>query len=301
MTNLEIEAFLAVCRHRRFSEAAKELFISQSSLSIRLKTLEDDLGVALLLRSKGSRAVVLTTYGRAFYRLALQYQEIIEKMESVGKLALAGKLRVSALNSICSLLLSPVFEEFAGRYPHIQLFIQDFTAEGAVQSIIQKETDLAFSTRKIQTDQITAIPFLSDPMMILCRKDAPYRDGVKLEELQQENEIFIKWCDDFDYWYRSTFGSDNLQQVRLELASQLPLFLSSSRKWAFCPRSVAVSFGEDLGLRSITPSFRIPPRMIYILKGINAVTTDSMQYFLTVLCEVVQKQGYEILFQDLPF
>ncbi len=55
MTHTEIECFLAICRHKTCSRAAEALFITQPSLSIRLKTLEKKLGGALFTRKKGSR------------------------------------------------------------------------------------------------------------------------------------------------------------------------------------------------------------------------------------------------------
>ena len=77
MTHLEIEAFLAICKHKTISKAATELFISQSTLSERLKTLEGKLNHTLLLRRKGIREITLTPEGHTFYKLALQYQELI--------------------------------------------------------------------------------------------------------------------------------------------------------------------------------------------------------------------------------
>lgn len=84
MTHLEIEAFLAICKHKTISKAAAELFISQSTLSERLKTLEGKLNHTLLLRHKGIREITLTPEGHTFYNLALQYKELIEKMNALG-------------------------------------------------------------------------------------------------------------------------------------------------------------------------------------------------------------------------
>ena len=75
MTHLEIEAFLAICKHKTISKAASELFISQSTLSERLKTLEGKLNHTLLLRRKGIREITLTPEGHTFYKLALQFRE----------------------------------------------------------------------------------------------------------------------------------------------------------------------------------------------------------------------------------
>ena len=66
MTNAGIEAFLIVCKQHSISKAAAELFISQSSLSIRLRTLEKEVGCPLFFRHKGSREMVLTEEGKRF-------------------------------------------------------------------------------------------------------------------------------------------------------------------------------------------------------------------------------------------
>ena len=60
MTYTEIECFLAICRYKTGSRAAEALYITQPSLSTRLKTLEKELGGQLFYRKKGSREMTLT-------------------------------------------------------------------------------------------------------------------------------------------------------------------------------------------------------------------------------------------------
>ena len=67
MTAVDIEVFLAVCRHKNISKAAEVLHITQATLSIRLKALEEELGYPLLLRGKGKRSLSLTAQGQVFY------------------------------------------------------------------------------------------------------------------------------------------------------------------------------------------------------------------------------------------
>ena len=64
--------FLAVCRYKTGSRAAEVIYITQPSLSTRLKTLENELGGPLFHRKKGCREMTLTTAGKAFYELAVQ-------------------------------------------------------------------------------------------------------------------------------------------------------------------------------------------------------------------------------------
>lgn len=293
MTHSEIEAFLAVCRHRKISKAAEELFVSQSSLSIRLKTLEEDLGCPLLQRGKGKREIALTTQGQAFYSLALQYQNIIQKMETVGKGNVLERLHVSAINSVGNHLMPPIFERFTEKYPHIHLTVQDMEAEMACASILRGKTDLAFSTANVQTDQIMATPFLADPMTVLHSADLKLPDLVDLEMLLLSNEVYIKWSAEYAYWHRSVFGADFVPQIELELMGQIELFVSKPDKWAFVPKSVADNLCCTSDLRQSTPAFPIPARTLYMLRHRDNAETANICCFLDILREVLLERNAE--------
>lgn len=289
MTRPEIEAFLSICRHKNISKAAEELYISQSSLSTRLKMLEDHLGCSLLIRSKGKREITLTTQGQAFYDLALQYRNILDKMESVGKGGVVDQLRISVINSVGNYLMPPVFRRFTEKYPHIQLAVQDMEAEMACSSIIRGKTDMAFSTAKVQTDQIIATPFLDDPLVVLCSADSDYPDEVELEMLSVKDEVYVKWCVEHAYWHSVTFGSETMPQIDLELMGQIALFLSRPGKWTMAPQSVADCL-RGPGIRQCKPLFSVPNRTVYILRHRDNAESNTIHYFLDTLREVLLEQ-----------
>ncbi|MCR4804333.1 MAG: LysR family transcriptional regulator [Clostridia bacterium] len=287
MTDLQIEAFLSICRHKSISKAAEELFISQSSLSTRLKTLEESLGCPLLLRSKGSREIVLTAQGQAFYALALQHQEIIRQMEDIRKTAVTGLLRVSAINSINTYTLPSVYKRFSKNYPDVHLQIQDMEAEMAVHSLVRGYTDIAFSTAKIQTDHIVSIPFLSDPLVLICPDHAVYPEKVDLDMLDVKNEVYIRLCADQEYWHDITFGGKAEPQIRLEMIEQIRLFMSEPTDWAIVPRSIADHLTQAPGVRQCEPSFYIPNRNVFILRNKANAEADIIHRFLDTVREVL--------------
>ena len=172
MTNAGIEAFLIVCKQHSISKAAAELFISQSSLSIRLQTLEKEVGCPLFFRHKGSREMVLTEEGKRFYQLSLQYQDIVRSMLAIGNRK--SSLRLSALNSVSTYLLPPVYEQFMRDHPDIHLEIQDMTVEAACQSLLRGETDLAFTSDVPRTDAIRAELVMAEPMDLICAAGSCY-------------------------------------------------------------------------------------------------------------------------------
>ena len=147
MTILEIECFLSICEHKTISRAAETLYITQPSLSSRLKTLERELGGELFVRKKGAREMSLTDAGKEFYKLALQYEELITKMNGIFN-GQSAKLRVSSLNSLDTFLLPQVYDLFLQKHPEIELEIQNMDIAVASTNIHKGDTDIAFTTGK---------------------------------------------------------------------------------------------------------------------------------------------------------
>lgn len=281
MTQTGIEAFLAICRHRNISKAAVELFVSQSSLSIRIKNLEKELGCALFLRNKGSHEMILTEEGKRFYKLSLQYQDIMRNMLSVGKRV--ETLRVSAINSVATYLLPPVYEQFMVKYPNIHLEFQDMIAVLACNKLVQGETDLAFTAEIPETEQVTAETLLKEPMVLICAEKSWYPDQVSPEVLPVEHEVYVEWSNEFARWHKEHWGEDAVPQIQLEIMGQLQSFITRENNWAIVPQSVACGLA-NVGIRQIKSLFSIPERKIYALRR-RGLGTKNSKLFLDIAYE----------------
>ena len=82
MTNQDIETFFAVLDHGTMTAAAEALFITQPSLSARLKSLEDQVGAPLFHRGKGQRRITLTDAGQHFLPLARRWQNLLSETQT---------------------------------------------------------------------------------------------------------------------------------------------------------------------------------------------------------------------------
>lgn len=290
MTSLEIEAFLTVQHTGSVTKAAELLYISQSSLSTRLRTLERELGCSLFIRGKGAQAMLLTPEGERFLPLAQQHRDLENKMRTLGRGDPAEQmLRVSSFNSIGSYLLPPVYRRFTQCWPDIRLKIKDITTAAAITAIVRDELDIAFSTLSKSTEHVTAIPFLSEPMTLLCAAESDYPDPVPLEALSVAHEVYSFWCADVQQWHRAAFGADAEPQVRLELMSQIRLFTAQPRAWAVVPYSVADALQDAPDLRRCRTAFSIPDRRLYILCNRKARNSEPVTRFLNCLRAVLQE------------
>lgn len=292
MTSLEIEAFLTVQHTGSITKAAELLYISQSSLSIRLRTLERELGCSLFIRGRGAQAMLLTPEGERFLPLARQHRKLESKMRNLNPEATAEqKLCVSAFSSVGNYLLPEVYRQFAQQCPDIRMRIREITTQAAIEAIARDELDITFSTINKSSEHVTAIPFLEEPMSFLCAADSDYPDPVPLEALSVEREVYAFWCVDVQQWHRDTFGADAEPQAHLDLIGQMRLFIAQPGRWAVVPYSIAYALRDAPELRSCRMDFAVPNRCLYVLCNRRARNSQRVIRFLECLRSVMQECG----------
>ena len=283
MTHTGIECFLAICRHKTGSAAAQSLFITQPSLSARLRVLEREVGAQLFYRRKGSREMTLTAAGQDFYQLAVQYEELIKKMKGLGNNPIA--LRIACFNSLGTYLLPAVYKLFLETNPQIGLQIQDMDINAGGPSILRGRTDLAFTSGRVSDAQLQQFPAFSEPMVLVCAEDSPLQTRVSLSDLSPQEEVFVGWSPNFTLWHQSVFGHAQ-SKLCVAIMAQLRQFLEHSGRWAIVPVSVAKGLAGECGIRQLETDFPLPHREISCVVSAQrpVATVDA---FLTCLRQVL--------------
>ena len=135
----DLEAFVAVARTRNFRRAATEQRVSVSSLSQRLRALEERLGVRLLNRT--TRSVALTEAGELLVgRVGPAMADVASALEQVRGLreVPSGRLRINAPAPAVQLVLAPMVAPFLTRYPQIEL---EIVAQTSLIDIVREGFD----------------------------------------------------------------------------------------------------------------------------------------------------------------
>lgn len=287
MTHAGIECFLAVCRHKTSSKAAQALYITQSSLSTRLKTLERELGGQLFYRKKGCREMTLTPAGKEFYELALQYETLIDKMQNVCH-SRPYSLRISSLNSLGTYLLPQVYERFLQQHPGIRMELQDMKLPEVGHSIHSGETDLALTAGKTTDSLLIQRPVFSEPMVLICSQRADYPESVTPVQLPHREEVYIDWNDSYARWHRQRFG-DRLPQIRVSIMAHLRQFLDTEHCWAIVPVSVAEGLQKECSVRYLQATIPLPCREISILTAADSNYNPVLNTFEDCLRQVISE------------
>ena len=144
MTIVQLEYLLAVVNFGSFSLAAERSFVTQPSLSMQIKNLEEELGVVLLDRSK--KPVILTQAGEV---VAERARDVVKMFNSVYedvavlKGTVSGVLRLGVIPTVAPYLLPRMVQDFAGRCPDVHLEIKEMITPQIVRAMEHDEIDAA--------------------------------------------------------------------------------------------------------------------------------------------------------------
>jgi DNA-binding transcriptional LysR family regulator len=164
----ELEAFLGVARSGNFTRAARALNMSQPALTVRIRHLEEALGVRLLDRT--TRSVALTQIGLEFLPVV---ERVIGEINAVAVSArdLArrrrGMVTVAALPSIASTLLPATVAAFKIRHPGILVRLRDGVAQRVSALVKSGEADFGIGSPTKRDPELKTTVLMDDPVSVV--------------------------------------------------------------------------------------------------------------------------------------
>lgn len=154
----QIEAFLEVSKRLSFSQAARNLGLTQAALSIRIQKLEDKLERSLFTRSRSG--IILTEAGEKFLVYAQTFEELQKEMSQEFKTEdqqLKGEIRVATFSTIGRSLVLPALNMFLKQYPLLDLNYMVRETHELFGMLKSSEMDFIFLDQEIHYDGIEQI------------------------------------------------------------------------------------------------------------------------------------------------
>lgn len=150
----QYRVFCTAAESGSFSEAAKQLFITQSAVSQQIRALEDALGVTLFARSK--KGAKLTTHGEllfGFAKRSLSELESAENLFSKMRSLEEGSLRIGAGDTLTRYFLLDHLERFHNRYPGVKIEIINRVTGETLSRLSSGKVDVAFINLPVDESQ----------------------------------------------------------------------------------------------------------------------------------------------------
>jgi LysR family hydrogen peroxide-inducible transcriptional activator len=194
MTLTELRYIVAVARERHFGRAAEACFVSQPTLSVAVKKLEEELDVKIFER--GGSEVSVTPLGEAIVR---QAQVVIEQAAAVkeiaksGKDPLSGPLKLGIIYTIGPYLLPDLVRQAIERVPQMPLMLQENFTVKLLDMLRSGEIDCAIMAEPFPDAGLAVAPLYDEPFMVAVPKSHPLakRKKVSAQELKQETMLLL--------------------------------------------------------------------------------------------------------------
>lgn len=235
----QLRYVVAVARTGNFSRAAEQCHVSQPSLSQQVQKLEDELGERIFDRMK--RATKLTQSGETFLRRAVRILEEVEaaKREATeAKGLLCGTVSVGVLPTIAPYLLPEAMARFTGKYPGLEIEVQEDTTTRLLKQVLAYEIDFALASLPIQDDRLVVKELFTEELLLALPPDHPLtrKCSIAITDLDGERLIVMKeghclgdqvlgFCDRRDLKPAISFRSAQLETIQALVASGLGLSL----------------------------------------------------------------------------
>ena len=194
MTLTELKYIVAVAREKHFGRAAEACFVSQPTLSVGIKNLEEELQVKLFERS--ANEVTVTALGEAIVR---QAQSVLDQAASIkdiakrGKDPLSGPLRLGVIYTIAPYLLPELVRHSIDKSPQMPLMLQENFTVKLLEMLRTGEIDCAIMAEPFPDAGLAIAPLYDEPFMAALPSAHPLaqRDAISATELKSETMLLL--------------------------------------------------------------------------------------------------------------
>lgn len=194
MTIIQLEYLLAVVNNGSFSLAAEKCFVTQPSLSMQIKNLEEELGVILLDRTK--KPVMMTQAGEVVVARAREvlkmFRQVYEDVEIL-KGNVTGQLRLGVIPTIAPYLLPNMMQDFARRCPHVELEIREIVTPEIIKAMERDHIDAAVVAGGTCPDGIIEENLVDDRFYAYVSPNHPLyaRANVRVEDIDMRDLLLL--------------------------------------------------------------------------------------------------------------
>ena len=188
LTLRQLQVFEKVASHLNYSRAAEELYLSQPAVSMQIKQLEENIGLPLF--EQMGKKIFLTEAGRELFHYSRNIAQQLAEMEAVFdemKGLEQGKLTLSVVNT-ANYFTPRLLAKFCQMHPNINVILQVANRDAVLKQLADNSTDLAIMGQPPDGLDISAEPFLDNPLVVIAAPTHPLAKlkRVRLAQLAQE-------------------------------------------------------------------------------------------------------------------
>lgn len=191
LTLRQLKVFESVARHLNFTRAAEELFLTQPAVSMQVKLLEKQLGLALF--EQLGKSVHLTEAGQEVLGYARNISQQLDELEAVlnrMKGLAGGKLRISVATT-ANYFIPTLLGTFSRRFPEVTVSLDVTNREILLQQLSENTVDLVIMGQPPAEADVEAADFMENPLVIVAPPEHALAKQKKIPLKRLQDEVFL--------------------------------------------------------------------------------------------------------------
>lgn len=269
MNFAEIETFLMIVKTKNITKTAENLFLSQPTVSHRLKSLENELQMKLITRSKGYKSIELTAQGEEFVSIAERWSVLWKEMQVLQQTKERLYLTVGCTDTLSNTILAPFYTQIFQNEQQLDLKIQTHQSEEIYGLLEKHELDIGFVYHHLNFKNILAEPVLAEEMYIIQPWETALRKKkISLKELNPEKEIFFSWETNYQIWHEQWAAGLIRPKIQIDSFGLILNLLEGEGVWMIAPASVVQTLAKykKLQVSTVADEIRPPKRITYRIR-----------------------------------
>ncbi len=189
----QLRYFEALARHGHFGRAAEACAITQPSMSMQIKDLEDSLGAPLFER--GARRVRLTSFGEEF---ALRVHDVLRSVDELGDLArasrdrLSGRLRIGVIPTVAPYLLPTLIGALTRIYAGLDIHVRETLTQKLIRELAEGRLDTAIVALPVSEPSFTEMALFSEDFVLVRPSEDEGKPAPNVEALREMRLLLLE-------------------------------------------------------------------------------------------------------------
>lgn len=278
-----LKTFICLASFKNFTKTAEQLHVVQSTITSRIKHLEDNIGKPLFIRT--NKNVVLTTAGETFLPYAKQLLKIHEA--AISRLnaleTFKDTLNIGVVHSIYDCHVQDMVCKYMQRNKHISVKITIEHSETLLQMLHDNELDIAFTYFNTKSPKFMCEPFYSDKIILVTSpQNAVNASNITNNKLKNLPLLSSSIANDkFIEWFHSIFPKNYVYPLDINISSSIIAFLKEGLGFSFMLENAVKKYLEEGSLVKVNLLESTPPNMdSYILINKQRINSPAVNQWL---------------------
>lgn len=293
-----IKTFMAIAETRSLSKAAEMLFLSQSTVSYRLKALEQEIGTELIQREQGKGFVTLTTKGEEFMDIAERWLSLHRDTDVWKTQKTLYELNIGGVDSLNTCIFQELYKNVLITDAHMIIKVGSHWTVTIYKMIENHEIDVGFVLWKLPYKSIECKPLFSERMVVISSSLSDFPEIVSPNELNPEKEIFMYHGPSFQLWHDSLWERHTARFSTVDTVALLSSFIDVPDFWSIVPISAAKKLCRS-SIKISEISNPPPERTCYKITNKHPIPNKlkSLETFDSILKDFLESKSFSSILE----